>query len=49
MRKKDTSLSDAVVWAGVSYEGSIVADADIEAYIIQFLETFQSFIFLGDN
>lgn len=27
MRKKDTSPSDAVVWAGVSYEGSIVADA----------------------
>lgn len=27
MRKKDTSPSDVVVWAGVSYEESIVADA----------------------
>lgn len=27
MRKKDTGLSDTIVWAGVSYEGSIVADA----------------------
>ena len=27
MRKKDTSFSNTVVWAGISYEGSIVADA----------------------
>jgi len=27
MRKKDTGLGDTIVWAGVSYEGSIVADA----------------------
>lgn len=27
MRKKDTGFVDSTVWAGVSYEGSIVADA----------------------
>ena len=27
MKKKDTSFSNTVVWAGISYEGSIVADA----------------------